>query len=167
MKTKKGYGYEALGLVLNEDDFSAFKENYIRLSPEMFENCISQDEKYERMADWIDCGETFISGDGDGDFEISCVDGCYKCDGLRFFPIFSGDENILDGHHPQYYNGKKLYLIEASVQCDPLEVFHGKFYRDPKDIIKEMKCKTTGYLPDDFPYAEKIGLLSYVFYYVV
>lgn len=84
-----------------------------------------------------------------------------SADGMRIFPF-------------QYENipGKECidlpivdqYVVFADYQPDTLEFICNPQYHSYEDILKEFKGKLEKYLPENFPWDERIGRYSYVVY---
>lgn len=57
--------------------------------------------------------------------------------------------------------GKDQYVVFADYSPDSLEFIKDPKYHSYADILNELKGKLEGYLPDDFPWDERIGRYSY------
>lgn len=60
--------------------------------------------------------------------------------------------------------GKDQYVVFSDYQPDTLEFIRHPKYHDYEDILKEFKGKLESYLPEKFPWDERIGNYSYAYY---
>lgn len=60
--------------------------------------------------------------------------------------------------------GKDQYVVFSDYQPDTLEFIRHPKYHDYEDILKEFKGKLESYLPEKFPWDERIGNYSYACY---
>lgn len=153
-------GYTVFGLLLKESDIAFFKEQYITQNPDQFKDFETKEEKLDDLDMLLSCSESLspCSKDED-DFYTIMID--ENCDGSMFYPIFH--ENRLNStYYSEDLRGEILYIIPAKIQCDPIKVWENNFYSNPHTVISDFKHKIVGkYLPEDFPYAERTGSLSY------
>ena len=156
-------GSELFGLLIKEEEIDFFKEKYILLHPEEFKEYNDLSDKEEVMDEWLCCNESFKSSNGNGDFQIINIDGGISgnCDGTDFYSIFTPEKKPAEYYNIKDTRFENIYFIPASVSCDPIQIFRGQFYRNPEEVVLEMKGKTESYLPEDFPYHERIGVISY------
>lgn len=154
-------GYEVLGMVLYKEDIEYFKEKYIKKHQNEFE-CKTKEEMMETMDECLDCSEVFNGCNGDDIFFIHINDD--YCEGALFYQMFNNNGKLREKYKYINCGGNDIYVLEAFYGCHPINVFGGNFYKEAEDIIIEMKSRMIDYLPEDFPYAERIGTVTYAAY---
>lgn len=141
-------GYHGVACYLSIEDFM---KSYFKLHPDLTE---------EEREDLDPAEYAFKKSDGSGDFSFVEVT-ADSADGMRIFPF-------------QYENipGKECidlpivdqYVVFADYQPDTLEFICNPQYHSYEDILKEFKGKLEKYLPENFPWDERIGRYSYAVY---
>ena len=144
-------GYHGVACYLSIEDFEDFMKSYFKLHPDLTE---------EEREDLDPEEYAFKKSDGSGDFSFFEVT-ADSADGMRIFPF-------------QYENipGKECidlpivdqYVGFADYKPDTLEFICNPQYHSYEDILKEFKGKLEKYLPENFPWDERIGRYSYVVY---
>ena len=159
-------GYEVFGLVLNEDDIEIFKENYIKKHPEDYDVYDCEDDIDEAFYEQLTIERTFVGCNGKIFYtvDVDCTSISGMCSGASFYPLFTNDENLKKDYKYINLDGFRMTVVETFFQCDPIQVFNGKFYKNSDEVINEMKDKLCDYLPEDFPYAKRIGIITYAAY---
>ena len=142
-------GYHGVACYLSIEDFEDFMKSYFKLHPDLTE---------EEREDLDPAEYAFKKSDGSGDFSFFEVT-ADSADGMRIFPFqidtfFSWNVFVL----------KWEYVVFADYQPDTLEFICNPQYHSYEDILKEFKGKLEKYLPENFPWDERIGRYSYAVY---
>lgn len=159
-------GYEVFGMLLKEEDISFFKDRYIALNPTEFAKCEDDEEKMDFIDERLICSDGLIGSPSTGNIDVVNIDGTWNgnCEGAVFYPMFNAEKGIAERYNSKDFRGENTYIIVASIQCDPISVFRNRFYKDPEEVVAEMKNKVGNYLPKNFPYHERIGTVDYACY---
>lgn len=163
-------GTTELGCIITDGDMDYFVKRYIRLNPKEISETINgfdpdssnnQEKAKDLVYEWLDTNEAFAySCDSD------------RADGRTFIARMMRDDPyyphmyILPIAEKMEYRGVNpdLIFVPADKGCYAKNIFRGGFYKDKEELIKEMKDKLSGYLPESFDWEANIGDLDYAIF---
>lgn len=146
-------GYHGVACVLSVVEFEDFLKRYMEKHPE---DGFTEDNVDELYFDEFE----FKRSNGNGIFHVVEIS-TDKADGMCLWPFKAEDQE--DGGFKEL-RGKDQYVVFADYSPDSLEFIKDPKYHSYADILNELKGKLEGYLPDDFPWDERIGRYSYAMY---
>ena len=144
-------GYYGIGCVLSVEEFKNFLTSYFTKHPDLTE----KEQEEVRIEEYA-----FKRSNENGIFHIVEISTNYA-DGMQLLRLNKEDD-------PAGYcvdlRGKDQYVVFSDYQPDTLEFIRHPKYHDYEDILKEFKGKLESYLPEKFPWDERIGNYSYAYY---
>lgn len=148
--------YHGQGLVLTQNEFNRFLENY--RSKTVCEKSLSMIRDFE---DWeVDLEEIDFRSPSGELFNLFCVPDDHA-DGFYFVPY-----RIQGKPNERWENNKNIprnnvYVLGSDKEIAGMHCFEEKAYDSYESFVDEFKRKMAHYLPDDFDWDAHVGIYSY------
>lgn len=144
-------GYHGMGCVLFVDEFENFLSSYFVKHPDLTEK-----EQEELIVEEYG----FKRSDGQGIFYVAEIN-TDRADGMCLFRLKKENDPVA---YCVDLRSKDQYVVFTDYQPDTLDFICHPKYHDYEDILREFKGKLEDYLPENFPWDERIGNYSYAYY---
>lgn len=147
-------GYHATGLFMTEEEYEGFKEAYLQQHP------------LESHSDSQDALENYWDEDIREDFLYKSSD-----KSLPEFYLIHIDEETSDGaclwtfeRGEEVFSRRHGWILPVLKPLDGRKALVKKPYKDYGELKAELMARISSYLPEDFPWDDRIGVIDYAVY---